>query len=74
MPHKKVALVDQFNQVSTTTGVGVSGAMVFGVSLENWVLYGTAVLVVCNLIITLPKALKSLREAMRSLNSAEEES
>lgn len=54
MPHKNGA-EDALNQVATTAGVTTSSFYIFGIPLSEWVVVGTAVLVVCNLILTLPK-------------------
>lgn len=57
-------MTESFNQVATSSGVGVSGMMLFGQSLDEWVVIGTAILVAANLIITLPKAYRVLRDLL----------
>lgn len=42
-------VVDKLGSVSQTIPVGVSGALIMGMSLNDWILIGTALLLILNL-------------------------
>lgn len=47
-------------QSATPVPVGVSGAVFIGITLKDWVLLATAILLVFQLVVMAPKAFRSL--------------
>ncbi|MCO7557061.1 MULTISPECIES: hypothetical protein [Pseudomonadaceae] len=54
---------EQAALVTTPVPVGVSGMTMFGITLQDWVFIGTAMLLVFQIIVFLPK----VRDAIKSL-------
>ncbi|MBK3757044.1 hypothetical protein [Stutzerimonas frequens] len=54
---------EQAALVTTPVPVGVSGMTMFGITLQDWVFIGTAMLLVFQIIVFLPK----VRDAFKSL-------
>lgn len=54
---------EQAALATTPVPVGVSGMTMFGITLQDWVFIGTAMLLVFQIIVFLPK----VRDALKSL-------
>ncbi|WP_130906909.1 hypothetical protein [Pseudomonas sp. Sample_16] len=56
-------IAEQAAIVTTPVPVGVSGMTMFGITLQDWVFIGTAMLLLFQIIVFLPK----VRDALKSL-------
>jgi hypothetical protein len=56
-------VAEQAAIVTTPVPVGVSGMTMFGITLQDWVFIGTAMLLLFQIIVFLPK----VRDALKSL-------
>lgn len=54
-------------QATTPIPISVSGATILGITVQDWVLVGTAVLVALQLIVITPKALKLVGDWFRRI-------
>ncbi len=57
-------------QTATPVPVGVSGAVFLGITVQDWVLLATAILLVFQLIVIAPKAFRALRTGVQSIQKA----
>ena len=57
-------------QTATPVPVGVSGAVFIGITLKDWVLLATAILLVFQLIVIAPKAFRALCIGVRYIQKA----
>lgn len=58
-------------QVTTPVPISVASATFMNITLKDWVLMGTALLIVFQLIVILPKAARTLRKAIRTVRRKE---
>ena len=57
-------------QSATPVPVGVSGAVFFGITVKDWVLMATALLLIFQLIVIAPKAFRALCTGTRYILKA----
>jgi hypothetical protein len=61
MNEATAAIKQAIEATALPTGITVSGLTFFGMTLDDWVFVGTATLLTCNLLITLPKVYQVMR-------------
>lgn len=59
------AVKQSIETASLPAGITVSGLTLFGVTLAEWVFIGTAMLLLCNLCLTLPKVYKAVKNIIK---------
>lgn len=57
-------------QMTVPVPVSISGLTFIGITVKDWVLIGTAVLLVFQIIVIAPKAYRALRAGRRNITSA----
>lgn len=71
MPTTKAQIMEAATNTTIPVPITVSGAVMAGITVKDWVLIGTAILVFLQLIIVAPKAWRTVRNLFRKAEDKE---